>query len=220
MLAQAFCVADDILRQGVVGISDIIVKPGLINVDFADVQAVMGQSVSAAPRHPSYRTVSHACALGAHTRPSAVRTTLLVAGARFDGDWDGRGEDKSPRRCSGRSLIAIDRLPHLSGIRSRCTYPRPVLPSFPRWGRLGCGNSGRDTFVAPPFTRDVVLIQATGVVFTITGASDMTLQEVNAAAQAIYEMADDEANIIFGAQIDDSMGSVLTVTVVATGFGK
>lgn len=42
---QAFCVADDILRQGVVGISDIIVKPGLINVDFADVQAVMGLSV-------------------------------------------------------------------------------------------------------------------------------------------------------------------------------
>ncbi|KAL3933113.1 MAG: hypothetical protein SGPRY_000427 [Prymnesium sp.] len=62
--------------------------------------------------------------------------------------------------------------------------------------------------------------QATGVVFTITGASDMTLQEVNAAAQAIYEMSDDDANIIFGAQIDETMGSVITVTVVATGFGK
>lgn len=48
----------------------------------------------------------------------------------------------------------------------------------------------------------------------------MTLQEVNAAAQAIYEMSDDDANIIFGAQIDETMGSVITVTVVATGFGK
>ena len=67
---------------------------------------------------------------------------------------------------------------------------------------------------------DFPISQATGVVFTITGASDMTLQEVNAAASAIYEMADDDANIIFGAQIDESMGSVITVTVVATGFGN
>ena len=61
--------------------------------------------------------------------------------------------------------------------------------------------------------------QATGIVFTITGASDMSLQEVNEAAEAIYGMADPDANIIFGAQVDDSMGSVLSITVVATGFG-
>ena len=47
----------------------------------------------------------------------------------------------------------------------------------------------------------------------------MTLQEVNEAAEAIYEMSDPDANIIFGAQIDEDMGSVLSITVVATGFG-
>ena len=50
---------------------------------------------------------------------------------------------------------------------------------------------------------DFPISQATGIVFTITGSSDMTLQEVNAAAEAIYDMADPDANIIFGAQIDD-----------------
>ncbi|KAL1516054.1 hypothetical protein AB1Y20_002666 [Prymnesium parvum] len=139
-LQEAFCVADDILRQGVVGISDIIVKPGLINVDFADVQAVMGQS------------------------------GLALMGI-------GTAEGKSRARDAAVAALSS-----------------PLI--------------------------DFPISQATGVVFTITGASDMTLQEVNAAAQAIYEMADDDANIIFGAQIDETMGSVITVTVVATGFGK
>ena len=67
---------------------------------------------------------------------------------------------------------------------------------------------------------DFPIEKATGIVFTITGSSDMTLQEVNEASQAIYEMADPDANIIFGAQIDDSMGPVLSITVVATGFGN
>ena len=66
---------------------------------------------------------------------------------------------------------------------------------------------------------DFPIGQATGIVLTITGATDMTLQEVNAAAQAIYDLADPDANIIFGAQVDDSMGGVISVTVVATGFG-
>ena len=65
---------------------------------------------------------------------------------------------------------------------------------------------------------DFPISQATGIVFTITGSSDMTLQEVNAAAEAIYDMADPDANIIFGAQIDDEMAGVLSITVVATGF--
>ena len=60
--------------------------------------------------------------------------------------------------------------------------------------------------------------QATGIVFTITGASDMTLQEVNEAAEAIYSMSHPDANIIFGSMIDEDMGSVISITVVATGF--
>ena len=65
---------------------------------------------------------------------------------------------------------------------------------------------------------DFPISQATGIVFTISGSSDMTLQEVNEAAEAIYEMSHPDANIIFGAQIEESMGSVLSITVVATGF--
>ena len=137
-LQEAFCVADDILRQGVVGISDIIIKPGLINVDFADVQAIMGQS------------------------------GLALMGI---GTAEGKG------RARDAAIAALS---------------SPLI--------------------------DFPISQATGIVFTITGASHMTLQEVNEAAEAIYEMSDPDANIIFGAQIDESMGSVLSITVVATGF--
>jgi len=138
-LQEAFCVADDILRQGVVGISDIIIKAGLINVDFADVQAIMGSS------------------------------GLALMGI---GTAEGKG------RARDAAVAAMS---------------SPLI--------------------------DFPIAQATGIVFTITGASDMTLQEVNEAAEAIYEMADPDANIIFGAQIDETMGPVLSITIVATGFG-
>ena len=139
-LQEAFCVADDILRQGVVGISDIIIKAGLINVDFADVQAILGSS------------------------------GLALMGI---GTAEGKG------RARDAAIAAMS---------------SPLI--------------------------DFPIEKATGIVFTITGSSDMTLQEVNEASQAIYEMADPDANIIFGAQIDDSMGPVLSITVVATGFGN
>ena len=137
-LQEAFCVADDILRQGVVGISDIIIKPGLINVDFADVQSVMGQS------------------------------GLALMGI-------GTAEGKTRARDAAIAAVSS-----------------PLI--------------------------DFPLNKATGVVFTITGSSDMSLQEVNSAAEAIYEMAGTDANIIFGAQIDEEMAGVLSITVVATGF--
>ena len=140
-LQEAFCVADDILRQGVVGISDIIIKPGLINVDFADVQSIMGSS------------------------------GLALMGI---GTAEGKG------RARDAAIAALS---------------SPLI-DFP------------------------IYFEATGIVFTITGASDMSLQEVNEAAEAIYGMADPDANIIFGAQVDDSMGSVLSITVVATGFER
>jgi len=124
----------------VVGISDIIIKPGLINVDFADVQAVMGQA------------------------------GLALMGI---GTAEGKG------RARDAAIAAMS---------------SPLI--------------------------DFPISQATGIVFTITGASDMSLTEVNEAAEAIYSMADPDANIIFGAQIDDSMGSLLSITIVATGFGN
>lgn len=136
---EAFRVADDILRQGVQGISDIITIPGLVNVDFADVRAVMADAGSA----------------------------LMGIGT-----------------ASGKSRAAEAANQAISS---------PLLESS--------------------------IQGAKGVVFNITGGSDLTLHEVNTAAETIYEGVDQEANIIFGAVIDDEkMEGEIRITVIATGF--
>lgn len=135
---QAFMVADDILRQGVQGISDIIVIPGLVNVDFADVRAVMADAGSA----------------------------LMGIGT---------GSGKSRAREAATSAISS-----------------PLLESS--------------------------IEGAKGIVFNITGGSDLTLHEVNTAAETIYEVVDPNANIIFGAVIDETMQGEVQITVIATGF--
>ncbi len=135
---QAFLIADDILRQGVQGISDIITIPGLVNVDFADVRAIMADAGSA----------------------------LMGIGA---------GSGKS--RAREASVAAIS---------------SPLLESS--------------------------IEGAKGVVFNITGGSDLTLHEVNSAAETIYEAVDPNANIIFGAVIDERMQGEIKITVIATGF--
>jgi cell division protein FtsZ len=138
-LEDAFLVADDILRQGVVGISDIIVKPGLVNVDFADVRAIMGNA----------------------------GTALM-----------GIGSGKGKNRASDAAMSAI-------------TSP---LLDFP-------------------------ITKAKGIVFNVVGGSDMTLQEINSAAEVIYSNVDAEANIIFGAMVDDTVeNGEVSITVLATGF--
>jgi len=137
-LEKAFSVADDILRQGVVGISDIIVRPGLINVDFADVRSVMA---------------------GAGTALMGI----------------GKGEGK--HRAEDAAAAAIN---------------SPLL--------------------------DFPIDQAQGIVFNVVGGNDMTLQEINAAAEVIYENVDPSANIIFGALVDDSMQGAISITVLACGF--
>ncbi|NES69356.1 MAG: cell division protein FtsZ [Okeania sp. SIO2D1] len=135
---EAFRVADDILRQGVQGISDIIIIPGLVNVDFADVRAVMADAGSA----------------------------LMGIGL---------GSGKSRAREAAVAAISS-----------------PLLESSIEGAR--------------------------GVVFNITGGSDLTLHEVNAAAETIYEVVDPNANIIFGAVIDEKMRGEIRITVIATGF--
>ncbi|MGC9526640.1 MAG: cell division protein FtsZ [Limnospira sp.] len=135
---DAFRYADDVLRQGVQGISDIITIPGLVNVDFADVRAVMADAGSA----------------------------LLGIGL---------GSGKS--RAREAALTAIS---------------SPLLESS--------------------------IEGAKGVVFNITGGTDLTLHEVNAAAETIYEVVDPNANIIFGAVIDERMQGEVKITVIATGF--
>ncbi|KAK6936216.1 Tubulin/FtsZ, GTPase domain [Dillenia turbinata] len=139
-VTEAFNLADDILRQGVRGISDIITVPGLVNVDFADVQAIMQNAGSSL------------MGIGTATGKSRARDAALNA------------------------------------IQS------PLL--------------------------DIGIERATGIVWNITGGSDLTLFEVNAAAEVIYDLVDPNANLIFGAVVDPSLSGQVSITLIATGFKR
>ena len=135
---RAFAVADDILRQGVVGISEIIVKPGLINVDFADVRSVMSDA--------------------------------------------------------GTALMGI-------GIGS---------------GKTGAEDAATAAISSPLL--DSSIDNARGVVFNISGGEGLSLTDVNRAARLIYDSVEEDANVIFGALIDESLEDAISITVLATGF--
>jgi cell division protein FtsZ len=138
-VVEAFQHADDILRQGVQGITDLITVPGLINLDFAD-----------------------------------VRTIVHDAGTALLGIGIAGGEN--------RAQAAADMAIH-----------SPLL--------------------------ETSIDGARGLLLNITGGEDLTLYEVNEAAGVISEAADDDANIIFGAVVDESLEGKISITVVATGFG-
>jgi len=137
-LLEAFKVADSVLSQGVQGISDLITIPGLINVDFADVKAIMSS-----------------------------------AGSALMGIGTGVGENRA--QTAARSAIAS-----------------PLL--------------------------EISMDGARGVLFNITGGPDLTMTEVDEAAKIISSAADPDANIIFGATIDESMHDQIKIAVIATGF--
>jgi len=137
-IIEAFKVADDVLRQGVKGISDLITVPGLINLDFAD-----------------------------------VRTIMYEAGSAMMGIGTGSGEN--------RAVEAAEQ-----------AISSPLL--------------------------EETITGAKGVIFNVTGGSDLTLHEVNDAAEIIYNAVDPDANIIFGAVIDEKLQGEVMVTVIATGF--
>ncbi len=137
-LLEAFKVADDVLRQGVQGISDLITVHGLINLDFADVKAVMSNAGSA----------------------------LMGIG-----------------RASGENR-AVE--------AAKQSIESPLL--------------------------EVSIDGARGILFNIIGGHDMSMHEINAAAETITAAADPNANIIFGATINDEVEGEVIVTVVATGF--
>ena len=139
-MIDAFRMADDVLRQGVQGICDLITRPGVINLDFADVRTVMADS------------------------GSALMGIGMATGA-------GRGREAA-RRALDSPLI---------GQRIR---------------------------------------GATGVLLSIMGPAELTLQEVTEAAEAVREAAAGGANIIFGTSVDDALGDQLWVTVIATGFER
>ena len=137
-ILDAFRVVDDVLRQGVQGISDLITVPGLINLDFAD-----------------------------------VKTIMRDAGSSMMGIGIGTGEQRAVEAA-------------------RAAVMSPLL--------------------------EVNITGARGILFNLTGVSDLGLFEVNEAAEVIKEAADPEANIIFGTVIDDRMRDEVKVTVIATGF--
>jgi cell division protein FtsZ len=138
-VVEAFRMADDILRQGVQGITDLITEPGLVNLDFAD-----------------------------------VRTIMRDAGSALMGIGRASGEN----RAAEAARIAVS---------------SPLL--------------------------EASIEGATGILLNITGGSDIGLFEVNEAAEVVTGAADQNANVIFGAVIDDSLPEEVQVTVIATGFG-
>jgi cell division protein FtsZ len=136
---EAFRLADDVLRQGVQGITDLITVPGLVNLDFAD-----------------------------------VRTIMRDAGSALMGIGAASGENRAAEAAR--------------------------------------------TAVASPLLEESIE-GATGILLNVTGPPDIGLFEVNEAAEVVTAAADQNANVIFGAVIDDSLKDEMRVTVIATGFG-
>jgi cell division protein FtsZ len=137
-LVDAFKVADDVLRQGVQGITDLITLPGLINLDFADVRTIMNDA----------------------------GTAMM-----------GIGMSTGPGRATEAATRAIK---------------SPLI--------------------------DHEVRSARGILLAISGGSDVSLHEVNEAAEVVRAAADDQTNIIFGASVDENLAGQMWVTVVATGF--
>ncbi|MGD2206680.1 MAG: cell division protein FtsZ [Anaerolineae bacterium] len=137
-MQEAFRVADDVLRQGIQGISELITVPGLINLDFADVRSIMAEGGAA----------------------------LMAIG---------RGEGENRAQEAAEQAIASSLL-------------------------------------------DVTIDGARGILFNVTGGPDLTLFEVNEAAEIIRKTAHPDVNIIFGAVVDESMADKIRITVIATGF--
>ena len=138
-VTEAFRIADDILRQGVQGITDLITVPGIVNLDFAD-----------------------------------VRTIMRDAGSAMMGIGSASGENRAAEAA-------------------RTAISSPLLEQS--------------------------VDGATGILLNITGGSELGLFEVNEAAEVVTSAADGNANVIFGAVIDESLGDEVRVTVIATGFG-
>jgi cell division protein FtsZ len=140
-MVEAFRVADDVLRQGVQGISDLVTLPGLINLDFADVRTIM----------------------------SSAGNALLGIGMGAGGE----------HRATEAAMQAV---------------ASPLLETSMEGAR--------------------------SILLSITGGRDLSLWEVNEAAKAVSEAAHPDANIIFGAMVDEKLDDQVWVTVVATGYGE
>jgi len=139
-LSEAFEIANDVLRQAVEGISNLVTQGGLINLDFADVKTIMSQM-----------------------------------GMALMGTGQASGEN--------RAMEAAQQA------------------------------------ISSPLLEEAAIDGARGILFNVTGGPDITLHEIHEAAQLIQEAAHEEANIMFGAVVDENMKDEIRVTVIATGFG-
>ncbi len=137
-ITEAFRCADEVLRQGIQGIADLVVKPAMINLDFADVCTIM--------RDQGYAHI---------------------------GIGEGEGEQ--------RTLQAV---------------------------RAAVNNQLLETTIN----------ESTGIIINVTGGPDLTIQEVSEAGRLVQEVLDASANVIFGANVDETLGDKVTITVIATGF--
>ncbi|KAK8339074.1 hypothetical protein V6Z12_A08G010100 [Gossypium hirsutum] len=177
LMTEAFNLADDILRQGVRGISDIITIPGLVNVDFADVHAIMKDAYG-----------DRYCNCVGYGYMSNIYI-------------NGKSIMKAP--ALGVRLHFVPLLKN--------EQIRPICKSRARDAALNAIQS--------PLL-DIGIERATGIVWNITGGTDLTLFEVNAAAEVIYDLVDPKANLIFGAVIDPSLCGQVSITLIATGFKR
>ena len=139
-MSEAFNIANDVLRQAVEGISNLVTQGGLINLDFADVKTIMSQM-----------------------------------GMALMGTGQASGEN--------RAMEAAQQA------------------------------------ISSPLLEEAAIDGARGILFNVTGGPDITLHEIHEAAQLIQEAAHEEANIMFGAVVDENMKDEIRVTVIATGFG-
>ncbi len=140
-LNESFKLADDVLRQGIQGISDLITIPGIINLDFADVKAIMSSK-----------------------------------GKALMGIGETEGEGRAKRAANAA--------------------------------------------ISSPLLEDASIEGATGILINITGGDDLTISEIDEAANIIIANADNDANIIFGTSLDHNFSGRMKITVIATGFGK
>ncbi len=140
-MSEAFMTADDVLRQAIQGISDLILVPGIINLDFADVKTIMS------------------------------RMGIAIMGTGVASGMD-------------RAKVAAT------------------------------------AAVSSPLLEDASVNGARGVIINITGGPDLTLAEVSEASEIIYNAAHEDANIIFGAVVDEKMEGQIKITVIATGFDQ
>ncbi|THG10552.1 hypothetical protein TEA_028891 [Camellia sinensis var. sinensis] len=215
-LQDAFLLADDVLRQGVQGISDIITIPGLVSVDFADVKAVMKDSGTAmlGVGVSSSKNRAEEAAEQATLAPLIGSSIQSATGVVYNITG---GKDIT--------LQEVNRVSQIPGLVNVDFADVKAVMKDSGTAMLGVGVSSsknraeeaaEQATLAPLIGSSIQ--SATGVVYNITGGKDITLQEVNRVSQVVTSLADPSANIIFGAVVDERYSGEIHVTIIATGF--